>query len=72
MIIDKCQLLYRIDKAAFTVSVVHSKPLDVVSAVIGWIYFAAWTISFYPQVQHSLMYAHLVYAFPVGDSEFSA
>lgn len=42
--------IVRIDKAAFTVSVVHSKPLDVVTAVIGWIYFAAWTISFYPQV----------------------
>lgn len=25
-------------------------PLDVLSAVIGWTYFLAWTVSFYPQV----------------------
>ncbi|KAH7622995.1 hypothetical protein Ndes2526B_g02289 [Nannochloris sp. 'desiccata'] len=25
-------------------------PLDKISAVIGWIYFSAWSISFYPQI----------------------
>jgi len=28
----------------------HSKALDVFSQVIGWIYFVAWSISFYPQI----------------------
>ncbi|XP_038069200.1 cystinosin-like [Patiria miniata] len=32
------------------VQVVHSFSLNVVIIVVGWIYFAAWTISFYPQV----------------------
>jgi hypothetical protein len=29
---------------------VHSSVLDVFIAIIGWIYFAAWSVSFYPQV----------------------
>ncbi|XP_022100200.1 cystinosin-like [Acanthaster planci] len=33
-----------------SVQVVHSLPLNVVIIIVGWIYFAAWTISFYPQV----------------------
>jgi len=32
----------------FTVQ--HSKVLDVFSQVIGWVYFVAWSISFYPQI----------------------
>nr|XP_040041146.1 cystinosin [Gasterosteus aculeatus aculeatus] len=30
--------------------VVHSNALLVISQVIGWIYFVAWSVSFYPQV----------------------
>ncbi|XP_047443114.1 cystinosin [Mugil cephalus] len=30
--------------------VVHSSVLSVISQVIGWIYFLAWSVSFYPQV----------------------
>ncbi|XP_066552450.1 cystinosin isoform X2 [Amia ocellicauda] len=30
--------------------VVRSNVLDIISQVIGWIYFLAWSISFYPQV----------------------
>ncbi|XP_051894007.1 cystinosin-like [Pristis pectinata] len=30
--------------------VVHSSVLKVVNVIIGWIYFLAWSISFYPQV----------------------
>lgn len=30
---------------------VHSLPLNVVIDVVGWIYFLAWSISFYPQVR---------------------
>lgn len=27
-----------------------SSPLIVVSEVVGWVYFAAWSVSFYPQI----------------------
>ena len=40
----------RLNETYIRVSVVHSKALDIVIAVIGWIYFVAWSISFYPQV----------------------
>ncbi|ELV11181.1 Cystinosin [Tupaia chinensis] len=30
--------------------VIHSNVVSVVNQVIGWIYFVAWSISFYPQV----------------------
>ncbi|XP_041862199.1 cystinosin [Melanotaenia boesemani] len=30
--------------------VIHSNILSVISQVIGWIYFLAWSVSFYPQV----------------------
>lgn len=33
-----------------TVTVVNNKALDIVVTVIGWIYFVAWSVSFYPQV----------------------
>ncbi|EDV22287.1 uncharacterized protein TRIADDRAFT_29291, partial [Trichoplax adhaerens] len=36
--------------AFIKVHIVHSLALVTINAVIGWIYFAAWTISFYPQV----------------------
>lgn len=31
------------------VSVSHSKGLDYFSDVVGWVYFVAWSVSFYPQ-----------------------
>ncbi|XP_059151677.1 cystinosin-like [Physella acuta] len=31
-------------------TVMHSLAIDYTASVIGWIYFAAWTLSFYPQV----------------------
>uniref|UniRef100_H2YA01 Cystinosin n=1 Tax=Ciona savignyi TaxID=51511 RepID=H2YA01_CIOSA len=34
----------------FRIYVVHSHVLVVVSTVIGWMYFVAWSVSFYPQV----------------------
>ncbi|KAE8293885.1 Cystinosin [Larimichthys crocea] len=30
--------------------VVHSNAVSIISQVIGWIYFLAWSVSFYPQV----------------------
>ena len=35
------------------VAIVHSRPLNIIIAVVGWIYFVAWSVSFYPQVSHS-------------------
>ena len=35
-------------------SFVHSLPLNIIIAIVGWIYFAAWSISFYPQVNLSV------------------
>lgn len=33
-----------------TVRVVHFSSLTVLNAVIGWLYFVAWSVSFYPQI----------------------
>lgn len=41
---------FRLDKVKREISIIHSKALDIFSIVVGWIYFAAWSISFYPQV----------------------
>jgi len=41
---------YKIDKVFLHITVAHSQALDVFSDVIGWIYFLAWSISFYPQI----------------------
>lgn len=30
--------------------VIHSSVISIINQVIGWIYFVAWSISFYPQV----------------------
>jgi len=32
------------------VVVMKSQTVDLISAIIGWIYFAAWSVSFYPQI----------------------
>ena len=32
------------------VYVIRSHPLDIFNDVIGWIYFVAWSVSFYPQI----------------------
>lgn len=32
------------------VTVVHSDALNIVIIIVGWIYFCAWSVSFYPQV----------------------
>ncbi|CAH8544004.1 unnamed protein product [Schistosoma turkestanicum] len=34
----------------FPVIVVHYRWLNILQIVIGWLYFAAWTVSFYPQL----------------------
>ncbi|XP_064386399.1 cystinosin-like isoform X2 [Halichondria panicea] len=32
------------------VVIAHSLPLNIIIAIVGWIYFAVWTISYYPQI----------------------
>lgn len=44
---------FRYDDIKVVVRVVHYSPLIIINAVIGWIYFVAWSVSFYPQVCHT-------------------
>lgn len=41
---------FNVDDIYLRVTVYKSKFLDTFSIVIGWIYFAAWSVSFYPQI----------------------
>ncbi|XP_055592852.1 cystinosin homolog isoform X2 [Uranotaenia lowii] len=42
--------LIDVAQAFIRVTVAHSDTLIIVAIVIGWIYFVAWTVSFYPQM----------------------
>eukprot|EP00731_Ephydatia_muelleri_P018975 Em0011g1015a len=44
------RVIVSLDKVIAEVDVVHSNALVIITAVIGWMYFAAWSISFYPQI----------------------
>lgn len=44
------QLKISTTKATLTIGVYDSDVAKVASDVVGWIYFAAWTVSFYPQI----------------------
>lgn len=56
--IQKCNSTKPIDKCPFNdlesafvrIKVVHSKLLSISIIITGWIYFFAWSISFYPQI----------------------
>lgn len=39
-----------LEKCYVRITLVHNKALTIINAVIGWIYFVAWSVSFYPQV----------------------
>lgn len=39
-----------LSSAFVRLTLVHSSVLVIVNTVIGWLYFAAWSVSFYPQV----------------------
>ena len=43
-------LIYSSEKAFVRVNVIHSHLVNVISSIVGWIYFFAWSISFYPQI----------------------
>jgi len=36
------------------VTVMHSNIVDILGLVIGWMYFFAWSISFYPQIVENI------------------
>lgn len=36
----------------------EKKWLGILSIVVGWLYFAAWSISFYPQVKNHYIIKH--------------
>ena len=53
---------YRNGKAYTRIEIVNSDPVSVVCVVVGWIYFVAWSVSFYPQVYENFKrkrYFHL-------------
>ena len=50
LIVYLCRLLYSTRGAFIRVVIMKNEALDVISTVVGWIYFVAWTVSFYPQI----------------------
>ena len=42
--------LYSVSKAFIRVTVFHYEAIDLFADVVGWIYFVAWSVSFYPQI----------------------
>uniref|UniRef100_A0A1I7ZEK1 Cystinosin homolog n=1 Tax=Steinernema glaseri TaxID=37863 RepID=A0A1I7ZEK1_9BILA len=45
---SKCPL--NIEQSSVHIKVVHSNALSIVIIVVGWMYFVAWSVSFYPQI----------------------
>lgn len=41
---------FRTDDGYVRVTIIHYEEVFVICVVVGWLYFAAWSISFYPQV----------------------
>jgi len=41
---------FSLKQSFLRVKVMHSYAVDIVSIVIGWMYFVAWSVSFYPQI----------------------
>ncbi|XP_013136517.1 PREDICTED: cystinosin homolog isoform X2 [Papilio polytes] len=39
-----------LSKVFLRITVMHSQVISVISYIMGWIYFAAWSVSFYPQI----------------------
>ncbi|XP_045525167.1 cystinosin homolog isoform X2 [Pieris brassicae] len=40
----------KLDSIFMRITVMHSKAIYVISYIMGWIYFVAWSVSFYPQI----------------------
>ncbi|XP_012550775.1 cystinosin homolog isoform X2 [Bombyx mori] len=39
-----------LDTVYLRITVMHSNEINIISYIMGWIYFAAWSVSFYPQI----------------------
>ena len=51
---------FSLSEVFLRVQVVESDALSIIIIVVGWIYFAAWSISFYPQVILNIQRKRLV------------
>ena len=54
-------IYFSVQNAFVRITVQHSNGLDIFCQIIGWIYFIAWSISFYPQIYENWKrkrYAH--------------
>ncbi|XP_026292971.2 cystinosin homolog isoform X2 [Frankliniella occidentalis] len=40
----------KVDGAFLKVTSEHSSEIEIISVIVGWIYFGVWSISFYPQI----------------------
>lgn len=45
---------YELAQGFFKVTVMHWHSLDVLQQIVGWVYFLAWSFSFYPQIISNL------------------
>jgi hypothetical protein len=45
--------IFRTEYAFVLVTVFNYEALNVISDVVGWIYFVAWSVSFYPQIYNN-------------------
>lgn len=50
-IIEKCSD----DEAYVRVTIIHSEEVFYVCIAVGWIYFVAWSVSFYPQIYENFV-----------------
>lgn len=50
MLASRTEPLHQITWPRFECLLGHSNVISIINQVIGWIYFVAWSISFYPQV----------------------
>ncbi|XP_063361237.1 cystinosin homolog isoform X1 [Cydia amplana] len=42
--------IVNMDTVFILVTVMHSNAIYIISYIMGWVYFAAWSVSFYPQI----------------------
>ena len=43
-------LLFSLRDAFVRITVYNYDALNLISSIVGWIYFLAWSVSFYPQI----------------------
>lgn len=43
-------IFFSTDDLFLRITIARSDTIIIISAIVGWIYFAAWSVSFYPQI----------------------